>query len=333
MLDSVLMQRVWDLTAGWTIRRGERADADAFVSLYNETYPKQITAEYYLWQFFSESQPAVCLLAQNGEQVGACYGARLLRYCLGADREVALGVDLVLSPAARNTGLFWRLEEEMLAAIVSHGAAWIYAAPNDAAYGPRVRELGWKRLPEKHTFLAATSAVPPSSGLSFRRIARFGAEADRINSGFQAGHPDVIMAHRDSQYLNWRFCDSPWNHYDVYIAERWGVPFGYVVTKVYEDSCGGQIIGDIVDMLWREEDPDGLTEMLRFSLAHFHSIGVATAAMWLETGTALDLAGVAAGFVQSAQNRHFCWRTVSTTAGCGPDVGRWFLTMADSERF
>jgi hypothetical protein len=124
---------------------------------------------------------------------------------------------------------------------------------------------------------------------------------------------------------------NPWYRYASFLAVHRGQPFGYLVLKVFRDPKTGQALGDIVDILWAEDNPDALTEMLCFALGHFHAQGVPQATMWLQTNTLLDQIGRDLGFVETQQKRYFCCKVLDERYKWLEDPGCWFITMADSE--
>jgi hypothetical protein len=114
-------------------------------------------------------------------------------------------------------------------------------------------------------------------------------------------------------------------------VDRDGTPFGYVVLKQFCEPVTGDICGDIVDVLWSEDDPAALAEVLQFALGHFHSQGVGRASIWLQTNTILDQLGRELGFAETGSGRSFCVKILNEQFRWLQDASRWFITMADSE--
>jgi hypothetical protein len=99
--------------------------------------------------------------------------------------------------------------------------------------------------------------------------------------------------------------------------------------KVFRDPKSEEVFGDIVDVLWTEQDRSLLHGMLRFALSRFHQIGVGSVATWLQPNTLLHEIGHSLGFVSTSQRRAFCVTLVNDTSLA--DAERWYLTMSDSE--
>jgi hypothetical protein len=133
------------------------------------------------------------------------------------------------------------------------------------------------------------------------------------------------------EYLDWRFTENARYSYNVFVAHKNGLPFGYIVLKIFRDPVSNQAFGDIVDILWVEDDKEALANMLCFSLAHFHNQNVGGVAMWLQTNTVLDEIGVEVGFKQSEQKRFFCGKALKENFKHLEDASSWFINMSDSE--
>ena len=109
------------------------------------------------------------------------------------------------------------------------------------------------------------------------------------------------------------------------------IPFGYLILKTFLDPQTSKPTGDIVDILWAEDDPIALIEMLYAALDYFHRHGVPEVAMWLQTNTILDTVGRCLGFAPAQQSRKFCVKVLDDEYAWLDDPANWYLTMLDSE--
>jgi hypothetical protein len=119
--------------------------------------------------------------------------------------------------------------------------------------------------------------------------------------------------------------------YDIFYAKRGSTIFGYLVLKVFEDPSTGERFGDIVDLLWMEDDPAALRGMLSFALSYFYSLGLPQVTMWLQTNTILDEVGRSVGFRATEQKRYFCCKVLDPAYSWLEDSKRWYITMVDAE--
>jgi hypothetical protein len=349
-MDPEFLERVREWTRHLTVRLGRSTheDALAFVDLYHATYPRKITPGYYHWQFFKSPNEGRCLFVEEAGKAVGVYGMRILSFVRGEPAghdpdtcRMGLMVDLILAPHIQRLGVWALLEERMNVLAVEAACAAVYAAPNDAAYGARIRDMGWTDLGDRRFW-----ACPlPARGkvrdplLVGRHIYGFPTEADAVARKFQYANRGRFTVRRDRRYLNWRFASEAWYPYRILWFERARVPggatepFGYIVVKAFCEPGTDNVWGDVVDICWAQNEPEGLSGMLSFALDHLHELGCTQATMWLSTGTALDQAAEAIGFAPTARLRHICGKPITPGRVRFDPESPWLLSMADAELF
>ncbi len=337
-MDNSLRDRILELTGSVRIRpaRPTAEDAQAFADLLNSQYARKIAPPYYFWQFFCAPAPSICLFAEADGQLVGTYGLRTLRQIGSGEHRVGLCVDMMVSPRYRGAGLYMRLEEEMESQARKLGCVGLYAAANREAHRPRVTALGWSSLRQIDMATIATSKLgllDAKASVKVTRTERFGEETDGIVKDFQAWHPTVIFSTRTAEYLNWRFIDNPRYAYEVFVARRGTLAIAYLVLKVFVEPESGTSCGDIVDLVWGEDDSELLEQILRFAVAHFAARGVKRVAAYFQTTTILDDIGRALGFSASGNPRYLCGKALDSHSEWLQAADRWFVVMTDSEVF
>lgn len=290
-------------------------DATAFCALSNSLYARPVNEDYYRWQFFQCPFPSLLNIAvdENDELVGT--------YCLHVQNGVAWVLDIMVSPKFQRQGIFRQLVDFGFENLKQYDAKAIVVMANEKAERACVTGLGWKRI---NTFLTAF-ATPEKSE-------RFTLEYEKINNFPEISLPtDLFSNSRTSAYQNWRFIENARYNYDIFAAHKNGNLFGYVVLKIFRDPVSNQAFGDIVDIIWAENDRESIADLLRFSLNHFAEQKVGNAAMWLQSNTLLDNVGLEIGFKQSAQPRYFCGKALQKDFEYLEESDQWFINMADSE--
>ena len=333
-MDSFVLKRIQELTKDCHIREGRPTaqDAISFKELFNATYNRQVTADYYMWQFFHSSFLGKCLFVEHGDRIVATYGLRAFKFYASGECLIGACVDLIIAPEFQRTGILARLAMEMDKLAVGRGCVSIYTAPNLAVWRPYVLHLGWSDLGEINTCIALTDTYQRQlEYLTFFKVDKFALGIDEVYQSFQKTHPELAMVVRNSAYLNWRFVDNPWYNYSLFVAKKGNSPFGYLILKNFQDPQSGEIVGDIVDLLWSEDDPGALSEMLNFALREFHAQAITRANVWLKTNTILDRIGQNLGFSNIAHKRYFCAKVFMQEYKWLETPNRWFITMADSE--
>jgi hypothetical protein len=306
------------------LAKNNEQDAKNFCALSNSLYARPVNKAYYRWQFFACPFPSLLNIAvdEKDNLVGS--------YCLHVQGKVAWVLDIMVSQQIQRQGVFRKLVDFGFENLKEHNLDAIVVMANEKADRACVNGLGWKRI---NTFLTCfakpdelhnkTKYIP-----EFEKVENFSSCDSIIKNACQK---NLFANTRSVEYLNWRFMENPRYAYDVFVAHKNGLPFGYAVLKIFRDPVTNQAFGDIVDILWIEDDKEALADMLRFSLAHFHNRNVGSVAMWLQTNTVLDEIGLEIGFRQSEQKRFFCGVALKENFKCLEDAGSWFINMSDSE--
>lgn len=294
-------------------------DAEAFCELSNSLYARPVNEAYYQWQFFACPFPSLLNIAvdENDKLVGS--------YCLHVQGNVAWVLDIMVSPNIQRQGVFRKLVDFGFENLKQYAAKAIVVMANEKAERACVNGLGWQRINTFLTYFAEPAKSESKFILEYEKINEFSAFSEvKVSS-------NLFFNPRTIEYQNWRFIENTRYNYDIFAAYKNGEPFGYVVLKIFRDPLTDQAFGDIVDIIWAEDDKEAVTEMLKFSLSHFLHQNVGKAAIWLQTNTLLDRVGLEVGFKQSDQKRFFCGKVLQDGYKNLEESESWFVNMADSE--
>lgn len=266
--------------------------------------------------------------------MAGCYGCHVKP--LGAGQSlVAWALDIMVAPEYQKRGLFRLLLNSVKQeAVTQRRVMAICVMANERGRDVHVLGDKWHLVNALRTYTIPTSFAIGDKGnqiLSVHRIDSFTDQHTEILRCFQECHPNLYMIRREANYLNWRFVQNPWYRYDLFQVDKGAQLLGYMVLKVFKDPKTGEAFGDIVDLLWAEDDPEALAEMLHFALGHFHAQGVPKATIWLQTNTVLDEIGRDLGFVETKQKRYFCCKVLDERYAWLKESKRWFTTLSDPE--
>lgn len=312
-------------------------DSARFCALFNSLYSRQVGRDYYRWQFFDTPFASYLAMALTdcGDLAG-CYGFHVTDLA-PTGRRVGWAVDIMVAPKYQGTGLFRMLAHYAASQVSAHAPVALCVMANQRAYHAHVYGLGWQRINTLTNFACDTAIHAARQRTVVDIMSVDGAWVSNswlphsIGEAWGVRGAPLAFNGRSMSYMRWRFGRSPWYRYAQFVVKRNGSPFAYLVLKVFRDPRTGDSSGDIVDLLWSEDDDAALYNVLRFALHHFHLEGVRQANIWLQTNTVLDEVGRRLGFVDTAQRRFFCGRILDERYDCLADSGRWFVTMADSE--
>jgi hypothetical protein len=303
--------------------------AEDFVNLFNSIYSRRIDSAYYYWRFGCQDANAFILSAEDDQGLKGCIGYHLLDM---GNFKAALVVDAMIANRCRGDGrTFVYLNRKLEKCARAHGAKALFMLPNSKGAKAWSADKHWA-LTEHMTTYMHRVRTGHLGALRCFQVQKFGQWVNRIESKFRVSNPELICVGRTKAYLNWRFANPMHDYeiYQVYRAEKHR-PFGYLVLKTFTDPITREETGDIVDILWSENDACSLMDMLRVALKKFHSRGIHKVTMWLQTNTILDAVGRFLGFVPTERQRAFCVKILDRDYAALSLPNNWFLTMADSE--
>lgn len=304
-----------------------------FVNLFNSTYSRKIDSSYYSWRFGRRDSNSRIFFTHDEQGLKGCVGLHLLNM---GGFQAALVVDAMTDERCRDDGrtfAFLRAKIEQCAR--ANDVKALFMLPNQRGLEAWSADEKWNILGEITTFTRDTCShpgYPRSNRIVAIQSERFGVWVNTIAASFQNVHPELTSVQRRKPYLNWR-TDNPLHGYTIlriYQPEE-HMPFGYLTLKTFTHPETKEMIGDIVDILWAEDDPDTLMDMLYTALDYFHRQGVSKATIWLQTNTILDAVGYHLRFTPTEQQRHFCVKILDPDYVRFTDPMRWYLTMIDSE--
>jgi GNAT superfamily N-acetyltransferase len=175
-------------------RRAEIAE------LMERVWGKRPTDEELGW-FYEQNpvRPASVLLGELDGRVVSTAAISFLRMSIGGEpTEVGMPVRLATDPEVRGRGFFAELEAHNEERARELGIRLLFVVPTAASESVLLGRLGWQRLPP----LRAWAQVRYGRG---HAPAAGGERLDWAPGDVGAG--DRVL--RDSDWLNWRFVDSP----------------------------------------------------------------------------------------------------------------------------
>ncbi|AQL44847.1 hypothetical protein BV210_18965 (plasmid) [Halorientalis sp. IM1011] len=267
------------------IRRIEPGDVEGYLDLHRNTELELGGGrEWFAWKF-EDSPYLVHTPVFVAEHEGEVVGARpFVPFRLRAGPRTTIGLqtaDTVVAPDHRGRGLLSRMNDLAFAYYRRREPELLFAIPN-ARSRPAYLDMGartvgpirtWLRIERPSTYLdeklgglAPERAAAALDGISdgyhrLRDRRRNGHHHDEIEVERHATvpsetlaevaalpQPDVIHAHRDRAFYDWRFENPNWE-YDSYVASRDGDPVAGLVagTRQFADRTETRI-ADVVPL-------------------------------------------------------------------------------------
>jgi GNAT superfamily N-acetyltransferase len=265
---------------------------------FNEKrFPGKTAKDYYAWKYFGNRvAQAVVGIAMAGDRVVSTVAAMIKPLQVGKRQLIAYELgDFLTAADFRRRGLFSQLVEMVCAETAVRGASFVYVQPNDTSF-PLLTKLRFtepvqihqRHYPIPTRLMAHRLHVPPGliswtciddltrrlaaplgSGRSVHveRVYRFDGDTDRIWQ--KAGEEYAFLVARESEFLNWRYADSP-TPFQIWLARREGEPVGFLVGfAAVEDG-----LGEIVDLFTSSNDRPAAQALLNHAFREFHGQGM-----------------------------------------------------------
>ncbi len=312
-----------------------KGDGNAFVDLFNSIYSRKINIEYFNWQYFNQENPSFMIKVTANNEIAGTLGGR---YCEGhtitQDMPLLYVLDAMIKKEYRGKGFFQAMVEYCIKLAEKAEIPFAYGMANKSAYLPAIEMLESKLVAEIDDMVCETSnQAYPSGKFQIEKKSIFNDEDEAIKNEFLANHPEKMLIRRDPAYLNWRFNQNPKYTYDVFRINSDSHVFGYLVLKIFTNPLSGEKFGDIVDLLWGEDNLDMLRESLRFAFKYFSERGIPKSIMWLQTGTILDEIGRELGYKTTGQKRYFICKVLDPAFQWLENPKHWYISMADAEMY
>jgi hypothetical protein len=312
------------------IRPYQSGDETAILALFNQTFGKPMSIEFWNWRFQRNPVTGPLInLAWDGKTLASHYAVTPVILSIGGEPHLTgLSVTTMTHPDYKGRGLFATLANDLYMSLANQDYLMVWGFPNDQIHRVRVRDLAWQEVYEIPMFrldMNIPKSVPSVSG-NITELNNFDERVDVLWDTIKTDHS--IAVKRDRKYLNWRFFSRPQHNYRVFGFLDGDKLLGYVVFKRYETEL------DIVDILAIQEKTVSIELVL--SVLYFckynHIKAVNT---WLPVHASLHLDLEKLGFRNTHPVTYMGARLFKQSNNI-PDITnirKWYFTMSDSDVF
>lgn len=259
-------------------------------------FPGKSACDFYEWKYFGNRMgKAIVGVAMADSRVVSLVAAMVKPLQVRAGHLIAYELgDFLTARDFRKCGLFSRLVEIVCDETRARGASLVYVQPNDISF-PILSKLGfaepqqihqrsyaipsrliarrlhvcpklisWTHIDDLTRYLAAP---PGNRSVRVERITRFDAETDQIWQNARNGYSFLLV--RTSEFLNWRYADSP-TPFQIWMARRGTEPVGFLVGF----SAVAEQLAEVVDLFTSAGDRTAAQTLLHHAFKEFHSQGM-----------------------------------------------------------
>jgi GNAT superfamily N-acetyltransferase len=294
--------------SGYELVAYEPAQRDDYLRLLRDAWGESaLSGDEFDWWFSRNPAGSLMSVARDDGRVVGVAAHSLYRMVLGgAERLATFSVHATTDPAARGRGVFVGLERKHEEEAEARGAAVVLAFASAPTAPLCLGPLGWSSVGKLRVW------ARPLPGVSFRRgglsrVDRFSFDGDAA-----AAWQNHIV--RDTDYLNWRYLDSPRD----YVAYR--VDGGYAVLGHKRHK--GHSIALVADLV------GPVRQLLRACIA---AVKPGTRALFALPGAGETAAYLSCGFVPTPMTLDFMGKPLA--GELDRDPRSWRFTLGDTDFF
>jgi GNAT superfamily N-acetyltransferase len=294
----------------YTLRKYRTDDTAGLTQLAKTVLEEELPDTYWEWKYTDNRWGShySYVAEHDGKVIGFVGGMAWQLTLEGLDTPGAQVADLIVDPAWRRKGIFYKLSARNMEEI-STGTAWGYGVTNRISHkiyknryegyqdfrphkiqkilnirpflreylkgGARVKPAELGRLLRK--FSIPRREMRPPCDLELEEITSFDERFDdlwsRVRKDFR------IISTRDRKHLNWRYSRNPRFDYTVLAATEKGRVTGYIVLRIEQTPRIGR--GFIVDFLADASHEATAPFLIGESLTFFRRRRVAVVNTWM----------------------------------------------------
>jgi len=356
------------LNPDYTIKNYEDKHLIGVFSLFKDVFGKDIDKEYFLWKNMNNPQgkSIIKLALKEDEVVGFSSAWMFNMEFMGNTILAGQSVDAMVHKDHRKKGIFESLALAALEDMKNTGAQLRFNFPNEAAYNASVGKINIRKVcdipqyikilkgKEAAGMFTANKLIKLGGGLvldvyrhaknlgtnrtsyySIVEVNRFDSKFDELWNNVKNDYPVAVK--RSSQYLNWRYIESP-EKYKVYGAYKNNELVGYLVTAVESKTGkGGEslLLGHIADLICYKEHQHAAYELIKEAERKLEEAGACAISCWMIKEWFYSRILGRAGFLQLRSPSVLAVLPVgdlAKAAGDGLyDHRNWYVTIGDSD--
>ncbi len=314
------------------IRDYKTGDEKAILKLFQITFNKSMSLEYWNWRFRDNPLKKILikLMWDGDELVGHYAVSPVLLNLKGKSLLTALSMTTMTHPEYGGQGIFTQLAGSLYEQAISEGFAAIWGFPNNNSHYGFVKNLQWCDLEKIPLLSIDTSKIKTTSTSQISICENLTAEHEQAQKSLL--NADTIATEKSITYLNWRYRNNPSNQYDLFEMQSGSVKY-YVITKLYESFLqSNQYEVDILECAF-PADEIALLQMLNAVKTYYASSDPLRINLWLSVRDEKHILFEKIGFQNQLPVTYSGIRILDKLELNETDFINWNYTMGDSDVF
>lgn len=295
-------------------RSYEPGDEEQIVELLNAVFPSgpwsdtgHSHLDYYKWKYLESPFNKVCIAVaeSNGKIIGTAHSMLNKIHLNGKTWLSGIGADASVHPDYRQMGVFGAIKDEWMRQHSIKGVFFQSSISTNPILLERNIRRGYPRFPldpvelvrysKALAQLRATRKIgasyvaykmssilggeTKSDEININKISLFDEAFEKFSNRLQQSYDYLVV--RDSDYLNWRYCDPRGGTYEVFSANDNGEVVGFLVLRNFQkERVYPKNGGYIVDLITLPERSDIYDALIFHALDYFDSVSVQSVRWW-----------------------------------------------------
>ncbi|MBK6362493.1 MAG: GNAT family N-acetyltransferase [Saprospiraceae bacterium] len=228
------------------IQEYKPGDENEILKLFQKTFGKSMSKEYWNWRFLQNSYSSKPLihLMWDGDNLVGHYALSPVMFKINEDFHLgALSMTTMTDPDYNGRGIFTTLANSLYSEIVEkHKFDFVYGFPNNNSHRGFIKNLRWKDI----------EIIPSFSVLNPKQISGLKSQSSDFQLLENLKENNIIRYNnliedyniyqfKNLDYINWRYIQNPIHKY--YILGN--SDYDFVIYKIFKNSDSIEI--DIVE--------------------------------------------------------------------------------------
>lgn len=309
------------MNVGITLRPARLDDIPRIARMLAPIYRVKRSEDFYVWQFFRNTNPCVLMCAFIDGQLAGMFGIQRRVLIGGVVCGQASWINI--DPKWQGKGLLGLIGREAMSYFDDLDAVCVFA--NSAAREACEHALGLETIGVIRTTILDTAMAD----LACPRVLQETVGPDFVFHELGLGDQDGFRFRHDQAFRYWRYALNPDYKYSV-VSLRTGE---YAVVKTFADPSSKVCYGDIVDIECRLDDDGALSTLIERAIACLTYRGAERIAIWAAPQSLLSGVLNTIGFGEGDHETYFALRLLKKGYGFLSEFGKWHLQQSDATNY
>ena len=313
------------------IRDYKAGDETKILELFNITFGKIMSEEYWRWRFIDNPENKIMIkLMWDNEVLAGHYAVSPHRLKAGDNTILAaLSMTTMTNPVYAGRGIFTELANALYSDEFNKNqlkAVWGF--PNNNSHYGFIKNLKWINLEQVPVFSIDIAQLKKTGFAKIDVVNSF--DSNQIKTQEELNGSYKIRVRKSVDYLTWRYCNNPVNHYDIFEMRSAGNCF-YAVTKVLKSfTAENKFEIDILELSF-PGNFDLLLQLLNAIVNYYEKYDLAKINTWLPLDDPKHLIFEKIGFQPALPVTYSGIRILDTACNFLCQSKNWHYSMGDSD--